>query len=55
MDGFEPDPELLARLGQYTTGRACLYVKRLDDLDRDVLRESIARSVQRISAGHTVS
>lgn len=55
MDGFEHDPELLARLGKHTTGKACLYVKRLDDLDLDVLRELIARSVQRIRAGHTDS
>lgn len=34
-------PALLARLGTFTTGAACLYVKRLDDVDRDVLEELI--------------
>ncbi|MDQ4118996.1 MAG: DUF1801 domain-containing protein [Actinomycetota bacterium] len=36
--------ELLDRLGPHTTGKGCLYVKRLDDLDRDVLVELIERS-----------
>src|SRR5215831_3555142 len=36
----------LARLGPYKTGKGCLYVKRLDDVDRDALRELIDRSVR---------
>lgn len=35
---------LLDRLGRHTTGKGCLYVKRLDDLDRDVLAELIELS-----------
>jgi hypothetical protein len=35
---------LLDRLGPHTTGKGCLYVKRLDDLDRDVLTELVALS-----------
>ncbi len=50
MDGIEHDPGLLARSGKYKTGKACLYVKRLDDVDLDVLRELIVRSVQRMRA-----
>ena len=34
---------LLARLGPHTTGKGCLYLKRLSDVDVDVLRELIAR------------
>jgi hypothetical protein len=44
MDGFAEYGELLARLGKHSTGKACLYVKRLSDVDPDVLREMIARS-----------
>jgi hypothetical protein len=44
MDGFAGYDELLARLGKHSTGKACLYVKRLADVDTDVLRELIARS-----------
>lgn len=35
--------ELLERLGPHTTGKGCLYLKRLDAVDRDVLTELIAR------------
>ena len=37
---------VLARLGPHKTGKGCLYVKRLDDLDQDALRELIDRSVR---------
>jgi uncharacterized protein DUF1801 len=36
----------LARLGPHKTGKGCLYVKRLDDVDIDALRELIDRSVR---------
>lgn len=42
--GFDGEEELLARLGPHELGRVCLYVKRLSDVDVDVLREIIARS-----------
>jgi hypothetical protein len=34
--------ELLPRLGTYTEGAGCVYVKRLEDIDLDVLRRLIA-------------
>jgi hypothetical protein len=37
---------VLARLGPHKSGKGCLYVKRLDDVDRDALRELIDRSVR---------
>lgn len=37
----DADETLRARLGPHTTGKACLYVKRLDDLDLDVLAELV--------------
>jgi hypothetical protein len=37
------DP-LLAKLGKYTTGKACIYVKRLEDIDVDVLESIVKRS-----------
>jgi len=36
----------LARLGPHKSGKGCLYIKRLDDVDRDALRELIDRSVR---------
>ncbi len=43
--GFERFDELLARLGKHKTGKACLYVKRLADLDAVVLGRIITESV----------
>ena len=37
--------ELMARLGKYKTGKSCLYIKKLDDIDRGVLKEIIVKSV----------
>lgn len=34
--------DLLERLGKHTVGKGCVYVKRLDDIDRDALREIVA-------------
>lgn len=45
MPGFERYGELMAKLGKYRTGKSCLYVKRLDDVDRNVLRELLEKSV----------
>jgi len=36
---------LLARLGKHKAGKGCLYLKRLDDIDRGVLRSLIEKSV----------
>lgn len=36
--------ELLARLGKHRVGKCCLYIKRLADVDLEVLEELIAKS-----------
>jgi len=38
---YGSNSDLLARLGPHTTGKGCLYVKRLDDVDREVLTELV--------------
>ena len=48
MAGFERYEDLLARLGRYRTGKGCLYVKRLSDVDLGVLEELITRSAQHL-------
>ncbi len=44
-DGFADYDELLQRLGKYKTGKSCLYIKKLEDVDMEVLAELIRRSV----------
>lgn len=46
MAGFERFPDLMQRLGKHKTGKSCLYVKKLDDVDRSVLRELVQSSVR---------
>ncbi len=41
MSGFRNKPEKMKRLGKHKTGRACLYVNKLADIDMDVLKEII--------------
>ena len=45
MPGFAGYEALLARLGKHRTGKSCLYVKKLDDIDPDVLEELVRESV----------
>ena len=37
---------LMSRLGKYTTGKGCLYIRTLDEVDRDVLRKLIVKTVE---------
>jgi hypothetical protein len=43
--GSENAEELLPKLGKHTTGKGCLYIKKLSDVDPKVLWELIARAV----------
>ena len=45
--GDNSDNPLLRKLGKYTTGKVCLYIKKLTDVDRNVLQELIADSFER--------
>ncbi len=42
--GFDRYEELMNKLGKYKTGKSCLYIKRLDDIDRNVLEELVQES-----------
>ena len=45
MSGFKKYESLLAKLGKYKTGKSCLYVKKLDDVDIPTLKELVKQSV----------
>lgn len=45
MDGYDGHGDLLARLGKYKLGKSCLYIKRLSDIDQDVLAEMVSASM----------
>ena len=44
-DGFEGRDDLLARLGQHRAGKVCVYIRRLADVDLEVLEKLVAQSV----------
>lgn len=46
--------ELLSRLGKHKMGKACLYFKRLADLDTKVLENLLSSSVAEIRRRHSV-
>jgi hypothetical protein len=48
MAGFEQYTQLLDVLGKYKTGKSCLYIKRVDDIDLGVLKELVERSVKHL-------
>jgi hypothetical protein len=50
MHGFEVHKDLLKKLGKYKTSMGCLYIKKLDDVDKKVLKELMAESVKRMKS-----
>ena len=46
MPGFSKYESLLSRLGKYKTGKSCLYIKRLSDVNERVLEQLIGQSVK---------
>ncbi len=49
MAGFDRYDELLEKLGKYKTGKSCLYVKKIEDINLEVLEELIKNSVEYMS------
>ncbi len=44
--GFDLHKDLLKKLGKYKTSVGCLYIKKLDDVDKKVLKELVTESVK---------
>jgi len=45
MPGFSAHAGLMKKLGKHKTGRSCLYVNKLTDIDMDVLEKLVVKSV----------
>jgi len=50
MTGSSDSKVLLAKLGKYTTGKGCVYIKKLADVDRQVLEAMAFKSVAAMRA-----
>lgn len=44
--GFEKHADLMSRLGTFKTGKACIYIRRMTDVDEKVLAEVIKRALK---------
>ena len=44
LQGHARSGELLSRLGKHTLGKGCVYIKRLDDVDIEVLRDLVVHA-----------
>lgn len=44
-DGYTKYADLMARLGKHKTGRSCLYIKRLSEIDEAVLEQLCVESL----------
>jgi hypothetical protein len=45
MPGYGEFDEIISRLGKHKTGKACLYINKLEDIDMAVLEELVTKSV----------
>ncbi|MBB4078860.1 hypothetical protein GGR28_001477 [Lewinella aquimaris] len=52
MGGIKGETELLAKLGKHKTGKSCLYLKRLTEVDVDILRLLVESTVARVRKGN---
>lgn len=46
MPGFDRYDELMKKLGKHSTGKSCLYIKRLDDIHLPTLKKLVSESVK---------
>ena len=53
MPGFYEYDDLLKKLGKHTTGKSCLYIKRLEDVDTKILKELVAQSVKKMKKANS--
>lgn len=55
MPGFKRYDELMSKLGKYKTGKACLYINKLEDIDFKTLEELIQLSFNYMKSKYSTS
>lgn len=48
MGGFDTHADLLKKLGKFTTSVGCLYIKKLEDVDKKILKELVQASFKKM-------
>ena len=51
LPGLQDHQDLLPKLGTFTTGKSCIYVKRLDDIHLPTLKTMVGRAAKRLARG----
>jgi hypothetical protein len=49
MAGFDEYDELMANLGKYKTGKSCLYINKLEDVDLPTLKQLVKKSAEHMA------
>lgn len=49
MAGFDRYEDLMKKLGKYKTGKSCLYIKSLEDIDQEVLKTLVRESIEHVA------
>lgn len=47
---YEKREELLEKLGKHKSSKACVYIKKMEDIDIEILKEMITRSVRHVKS-----
>lgn len=53
MPGFSEFSGLLSKLGKYKTGKSCLYINKLEDIDLAVLEQLVVESIETMKARYS--
>ena len=49
MAGFDKYDDLLSKLGKYKTGKSCLYINKLEDVDLPTLKQLVKKSANHVA------
>jgi len=55
MPGYTGFSDALARLGKHKTGKSCLYINKLSDVDLNVLEDIIRRGVEQMKDKYPIT
>jgi hypothetical protein len=50
MSGFEKNTEILKDLGKFKTGKSCLYINKLKDINIEKLKELVSDSIKQLKS-----
>jgi len=52
LSSFEKKEELLKKLGKHKASKGCVYIKKLEDVDPDVLKKMVTASFKAVKKNY---